>query len=361
MKNKKKCKKNKLTNREQEAAETLMMFRNDPSLFYDPKKNFKNHKQEEKCSGNEVDEKPYISDFDFVDFDIEDINKLSKNEQKKIYNDTKCKLTVDTNGFLQIKNIFNENPEKNFLSLSNIKNLSSNKNKNNFSEVHASKTINFKQESSKIKFQQTETLEKKSADLLLNDKIKIKNILPDNDLGLATKKGNQNMRIGIMPCDSSSHANDFLIKKTNIERDINNNTSETFQIKNQLSKKNSLNYLSNKIIGLINDFNEKPYMKLSNSENKQLKKLVEDINGTYIKDPAVEKNNNEPIDKKLKHLESEHKRRNAINIGIQTLSEIVPNIRTKSKKLVVYNTVSYILELRKELAELKEEKRLNKQ
>lgn len=110
-------------------------------------------------------------------------------------------------------------------------------------------------------------------------------------------------------------------------------------------KKDSIYLLRKKVDNFFNASAE--HMKcLSIPEKRILSEFTAGLNATIAKKQKNKVDKTVNGTKKENHLESEHTRRDAINMGIDILSKLLPNESNKSKMMVIFNAIFYILELK---------------
>lgn len=147
-----------------------------------------------------------------------------------------------------------------------------------------------------------------------------------------------------------------------LEYDTNTNgseskiTNESDTSKESQSKKqrfNKVDVFKEEILAVVEKINLTDKDGISEAENIYINDFLKNV-GFYNEKKSPDTSNSSETDgKRVKHVQSEHKRRCAINVGFKTLSMIVPNLETKSKKMILYYAIKHIMELRLEIAELK--------
>lgn len=117
-----------------------------------------------------------------------------------------------------------------------------------------------------------------------------------------------------------------------------------------------LNY-SQELIELVNVIHKEFPGRLKNDEHFLIDTLLNNVD--LIISKRIENKNKKysEDEKKMKHIVSEHERRDSINIAIKTLGGISKNNSNKSKIMILYNTIYNMLELRLENERLKKELR----
>ncbi|TBU09145.1 hypothetical protein CWI36_0057p0050 [Hamiltosporidium magnivora] len=91
-----------------------------------------------------------------------------------------------------------------------------------------------------------------------------------------------------------------------------------------------------------------PIYKANSMAKKYLAFLIKNIDVYTNRRKRSKQENLSSEDKKNNHVESEHHRRDAINLGLYALSEIIPGPVSKSKKSVILNAIHYIMKSRYE-------------
>lgn len=81
-------------------------------------------------------------------------------------------------------------------------------------------------------------------------------------------------------------------------------------------------------------------------EKKVISDFIGGLEDTIQKKQINRRNKKINGPKKENHLESEHTRRDAINMGIEVLSKLLPIESNKSKMMVIFNAVLHLLELK---------------